>query len=67
MPAPVPTWPFDTPSAVRGFADQDPGTLGERRAARPGGDDAGKFPDNARLLAAAQRADAREKPGRGCR
>ena len=50
----------DTPSAVRGFGDQDQSTPGERRP--PGGDDAGNSPDTAQLLVAVQYADVREYP-----
>lgn len=39
--------PVDAPSAIGRLGDQDPGALGERRVPRLGGDDLGKFPDDA--------------------
>jgi hypothetical protein len=51
---------IDTPSAFRRFGDQDPVRSASVASPARGGDDAGKFPDNAQPLAADQHADVRE-------
>jgi len=53
----------DTPSAVRGFGDQDPGTPGERRVARLAATmPASSLTTPRQLLGAVQHADVREYP-----
>src|SRR6476620_11737832 len=50
----------ETPTAVRSFGEQDPGSFGERRVVCRRGHDARELGDHRKLLVAIQRSRVRE-------